>query len=173
MARDDEYSFSSNRPNQAKPSFRYEAKNYLNIRSKKPKPWWLIAGIIFLIVIPFSILFTTDDIFNIGGMCFISSLIGIGLIILSIRKYSVWGELIKSARETLEEKSKIPFPPLPIWPQVATLISLIAGFILGDLEGLFALIGFSFCLFFSLILGFYDYQRNKAYDRLIYDLTRK
>ena len=56
---------------------------------------------------------------------------------------------------------------------MATFISLIAGFILGDLEGLFALIGFSFSLFFSLILGFYDYQRNKAYDRLIYDLTRK
>tara|TARA_B100001564_G_scaffold352869_1_gene360946 strand:- start:259 stop:780 length:522 start_codon:yes stop_codon:yes gene_type:complete len=173
MGRDDEYLFSSNQPNQAKPSFRYEAKIYLNIRSKKPKPWWLIAGIFFLIVIPFSILFTTDDIFNIGGMCFISSLIGIGFIILSIRQYSAWGELIKSARETLVEKSKIPFPPLPIWPQVATLISLIAGFILGDLEGLFALIGFSFSLFFSLILGFYDYQRNKAYDRLIYDLSRK
>tara|TARA_B100001113_G_scaffold104246_1_gene84506 strand:+ start:8049 stop:8570 length:522 start_codon:yes stop_codon:yes gene_type:complete len=173
MGRDDEYSFTSNRPKQTQPSFRYEAKNYLNIRSKKPNPWWLITGIFFLIVIPFSIFFTTDDIFNIGEMCFISSLIGIGFIILSIRKYSVWGELIKSARETLEEKSKIPFPSLPIWPQVATLISLIAGFILGDLEGLFALIGFSFCLFFSLILGFYDYQRNKAYDRLIYDLTRK
>ena len=173
MGRDDEYLFSSNQPNQAKPSFRSEAKIYLNIRSKKPKPWWLIAGIFFLIMIPFSILFTTDDIFNIGGMCFISSLIGIGFIILSIRQYSAWGELIKSARETLVEKSKIPFPPLPIWPQVATLISLIAGFILGDLEGLFALIGFSFCLFFSLILGFYDYQRNKAYDRLIYDLSRK
>ena len=84
MARDDEYSFSSNRPNQAKPSFRYEAENYLNIRSKKPKPWWLIAGIIFLIVIPFSILFTTDDIFDIGGMCFISSLIGIGFLILLV-----------------------------------------------------------------------------------------
>ena len=86
MGRDDEYLFSSNQPNQAKPSFRYEAKIYLNIRSKKPKPWWLIAGIFFLIMIPFSILFTTDDIFNIGGMCFISSLIGIGFIILSIRK---------------------------------------------------------------------------------------
>ncbi len=173
MGRDDEYSFTSNRPKQTQPSFRYEAKNYLNIRSKKPKPWWLITGIFFLIVIPFSIFFTTDDIFNIGEMCFISSLIGIGFIILSIRKYSAWGKLIKSARETLEEKSKIPFPSLPIWPQVATLISLIAGFILGDLEGLFALIGFSFCLFFSLILGFYDYQRNKAYDCLISDLARK
>jgi len=173
MGQDYEYSFTSNLPNQIQSSLRYEAKNYLSIRLKKPKPWWLIAGIFFLIVIPFSILFTTDDIFNIGGMCFISSLIGIGFIMLSIRKYSAWGELIKSARETLEEKSKIPFPPLPIWPQVATLISLIAGFILGDLEGLFALIGFSFCLFFSLILGFYDYQRNKAYDCLISDLARK
>ena len=173
MARDGEYSFSSNQPNRPKPSFRYEAKNYLNIRSKKPKPWWWIAGIIFLIVIPLSILFTTDDIFNIGGMCFISSLIGIGLIILSSQKYSAWGKLIKSARELLEEKSKIPFPPLPIWPQVAAFISLIAGFILGDLGGFYALIGFSLCLIFSLITGFHEYQRNKAYDRLIYDLIRK
>ena len=173
MARDGEYSFSSNQPNRPQPSFRYEAKNYLNIRSNKPKPWWLIAGIFFLIVIPFSIFFTTDDIFDIGRMCFISSLIGIGLIILSSQKYSAWGKLIKSARELLEEKSKIPFPPLPIWPQVAAFISLIAGFILGDLGGFYALIGFALCLFFSLITGFHEHQRNKAYDRLIYDLIRK
>ena len=173
MGRDDEYSFSSNRANQTQSSFRYEAKNYLNIRSKKPKPWWLIAGILFLIVIPFSILFTTDDIFNIGGVCFISSLIGIGFIILSVLKYSAWSDLIKSAREPLAEKSKIPFPSLPLWPQVAAAISLVAGFILQDLDGLFALIGFSICLFFSLVTGVYDYKRNKAYDQLIHDLTRK
>ena len=154
-------------------SFRNEAKNYLTIRSKKPKLWWLLLGLLFLIVFPFSIFITSDDIFEVSAVCFISSILGFGFILLSSFQYSSWWKLVKSARETIETRSKIPFPDLPNWPQILALISLLAGLILQDLGGFFALVGFFFCLVFSGITAFYDYKRNKAYDRLVSDLARK
>ena len=145
--------------------------NYVKVRSQKPNNRLSIAGIALGIVVPFSLLFTVEDTLDVIPFCGLFILIGSVLILIGVSKYSKWDKHMKSARERIESEEDIPYPPTPQWPSIAATISLVGGFVLSDLEGIFFLFGGIIGLIFLGIQAYQLHNRNQAYDALIDELT--
>ena len=144
--------------------------NYVKVRSQKPSNGPSIAGIALGVVVPFSLLFTIEDTLDVIPICGLFILIGSVLILIGVSRYSKWDKHMKSARDRIESEEDIPYPPTPQWPSIAATTSLVGGFVLSDLEGIFFLIGGIIGLMFLGIQAYQLHNRNQAYDALIDEL---
>ena len=145
--------------------------NYVKVRSQKPSNGLSIAGIALGVVVPCSFLFTVEDTLDVIPFCGLFILIGSVLILIGVSRYSKWDKHMKSARERIESEEDIPYPPTPQWPSIAATTSLVGGFVLSDLEGIFFLFGGIIGLMFLGIQAYQLHNRNQAYDALIDELT--
>ena len=145
--------------------------NYVKVRSQKPSNGLSIAGIALGVVVPFSLLFTVEDTLDVIPFCGLFILIGSILILIGVSRYSKWDKHMKSARERIESEEDIPYPPTQQWPSIAATTSLVGGFVLSDLEGIFFLLGGIIGLIFLGIQAYQLRNRNQAYDALIDELT--
>ena len=145
--------------------------NYVKIRSQKPSKGLSIAGIALGVAVPFSLLFTFEDTLDVIPFCGLFILIGSVLILIGVSRYSKWDKLMKSARERIESEEDIPYPPTPQWPSIAATTSLVGGFVLSDLEGIFFLLGGIIGLIFLGIQAYQLRNRNQAYDALINEMV--
>ncbi|MEC8106141.1 MAG: hypothetical protein VX115_00230 [Candidatus Thermoplasmatota archaeon] len=145
--------------------------NYVKVRSQKPSNGLSIAGIALGVVVPFSLLFTVEDTLDVIPFCGLFILIGSVLILIGVSRYSKWDKHMKSARERIESEEDIPYPPIPQWPSIAATTSLVGGFVLSDLEGIFFLLGGIIGLIFLGIQAYQLRNRNQAYDALINEMV--
>ena len=145
--------------------------NYVKVRSQKPSNGLSIAGIALGVVVPFSLLFTIEDTLDAIPFCGLFILIGSVLILIGVSRYSKWDKHMKSVRERIESEEGIPYPPTPQWPSIAATASLVGGFVLSDLEGIFFLLGGIIGLIFLGIQAYQLHNRNQAYDALINEMV--
>ena len=84
-----------------------------------------------------------------------------------------WTNEMNQARKTIETTEKIPYPALPQWPQIAGAVSMIAGFIASDYDGIFlplgGIVGCGFFAYSSWIV----IQKNKAFDQAVNALVNE
>ena len=145
--------------------------NYVKVRSQKPSNGLSIAGIALGVVVPFSLLFTIEDTLDVIPFCGLFILTGSVLILIGVSRYSKWDKHMKSVRERIESEEGIPYPPTPQWPSIAATASLVGGFVLSDLEGIFFLLGGIIGLIFLGIQAYQLHNRNQAYDALINEMV--
>ena len=145
--------------------------NYVKVRSQKPSNGLSIAGIALGVVVPFSLLFTIEDTLDVIPFCGLFILTGSVLILIGVSRYSKWDKHMKSVRERIESEEGIPYPPTPQWPSIAATASLVGGFVLSDLEGIFFLLGGIIGLIFLGIQAYQLHNRNQAYEALINEMV--
>jgi hypothetical protein len=147
-------------------------KNYLRIRSEKPDSRGNILGGIFFII-PALLLIFTNDVFEIIPICCLFYLVSVTLVLINGTHTRNWTKEMNQARKTLETTEKIPYPALPQWPQIAGTVSIVAGFIASDYDGIFlplgAIVGCGFFAYFSWV----EIQKNKAFDQAVNTLVNE
>ena len=145
-------------------------KNYLRIRSEKPDSRGNILGGIFFII-PALLLIFTNDVFEIIQICCLFYLVSVTLVLINGTHTRNWTKEMNQARKTIETTEKIPYPALPQWPQIAGTVSIVAGFIASDYDGIFlplgAIVGCGFFAYFSWV----EIQKNKAFDQAVNTLV--
>ena len=93
-------------------------QNYLSIRTLKPEKGLTVLGTIFL-AIPFLLILSGGDVFDLGAICCLSFLIGFVLITINSTQTSNWNKDMKAARNRVEVREKIPYTPASLWSQGA------------------------------------------------------
>ena len=141
-------------------------KNYLRIRSEKPDSGGHILGGIFFIIPVFLLLFT-EDVLEIIPICCLFYIVSVTLVLINGTHLRYWTKEMNQARKTIETTEKIPYPALPQWPGIAGIVSIIAGFIASDYDGIFlplgAIAGCGFFAYSSWIV----IQKNNAFDQAV------
>ena len=147
-------------------------KNYLRIRSEKPDSRGNILGGIFFII-PALLLVFTDDVFEIIPICCLFYLVSVTLVLINGTHIRNWTKEMNQARKTIETTEKIPYPALPQWPQIAGTVSIVAGFIASDYDGIFlplgAIVGCGFFAYSSWVV----IQKNKAFNQAVNTLVNE
>ena len=140
--------------------------NYHRIRSQKPDVRLSVIGLVFF-VLPFLILFFSDDVMEPVPICCFFLFIAVVLFTINSAQITNWNKEMTKARKQIEITEKIPYPAVNQWPQVAGLFCLIGGFITADYDGLFLLLGGIACLGFVLYYQFLISRRDKAFDAVV------
>jgi len=145
-------------------------KNYLHIRSQKPDlRLFFLSGLTLLL--PFYLLFFSDDVLNAIPICCFFLLTSAVLFTINLTKVTNWGKELEKARQQITATENIPNPPVAQWPQVAGTLSIIGGFIIADYEGILFLFGGGIGLGFFLYYYVLVQRRNNAFDQLIDELV--
>jgi len=146
-------------------------QNYLRIRTLKPKKGLTALGAIFLLI-PFLLVLSGGDVFDLGAICCISFLIGIILIVMNSSQTSNWNKEMKAARKRVEFTEKIPYIPAPQWPAAASLFFAVGGLLAMDFDSFL----FFPALLLAMIFSLYYYRRisqqDKVYNQLIDQFVR-
>ena len=140
--------------------------NYHRIRSQKPDVRLSVIGLVFFLL-PFLILFFSDDVLEPVPICCFFLFIAVVLFTINSAQITNWNKEMTKARKQIEITEKIPYPAVNQWPQVAGLFCLIGGFITADYDGLFLLLGGIACLGFVLYYQFLISRRDKAFDAVV------
>ena len=140
--------------------------NYHRIQSQKPDMRLSVIGMVFFLL-PFLILFFSDDVMEPVPICCFFLFIAVVLFTINSAQITNWNEEMKKARKEIERSEKIPYPAVNQWPQVAGLFCLIGGFIAADYDGFFLLLGGIACLGFVLYYQFLISRRDKAFDAVV------
>ena len=140
--------------------------NYHLIRSQKPDVRLSVIGLFFFLL-PFLILFFSDDVLEPIPICCFFLIIAVVLFIINSAQITNWNKEMTKARKQIEITEKIPYPAVNQWPQVTGLFCLIGGFITADYDGLFLLLGSIACLGFVLYYQFLISWRDKAFDAVV------
>ena len=84
-----------------------------------------------------------------------------------------WTERMNQARKTIETTEKIPCPTLPQWPQIAGAVSMIAGLIASDYDGIFLPLGVIVGCGFFAYSSWVVIQKNKGFDQAVNTLVNE
>ena len=147
-------------------------KKYLRIRSEKPDNRGNILGGVFFIIPAFIQIFT-NDVFEIIPICCLFYLVSATLIVNREIKMRNWTERMNQARKTIETTEKIPCPTLPQWPQIAGAVSMIAGLIASDYDGIFLPLGIIVGCGFFAYSSWVVIQKNKGFDQAVNTLVNE
>ncbi|MGA0380574.1 MAG: hypothetical protein ACO3NJ_07225 [Candidatus Poseidoniaceae archaeon] len=140
--------------------------DFHRIRSQKPDVGLSVIGLIFFLL-PFLLLFFSDDGLDIIPICCFLLLIAVVLFTINSAQITNWNKEMTKVRKQIELTEKIPYLPVNQWPQVAGLFSLIGGFIAADYDSFFLFLGGIVCLGFVLYYQMLISRRDKAFDRLV------
>ena len=143
--------------------------NYLRIRSQKPDAGLSAFGGVFLLI-PFFLLFFSDDVLDMISICCLFFIIGFVLLTINSTQITSWNKQMNNARKQIELTEKIPYPPVAQWPQVAGTVCIIGGFIGADYDGIVFLFGGIIGAGFLLYQFFLVLRQNKAFDQLVNEL---
>ena len=147
-------------------------KNYLRIRSEKPDNRGNILGGVFFII-PAVIQIFTNDVFEIIPICCLFYLVSATLIVNHGIVMRNWMERMNQVRKTIETTEKIPCPTLPQWPQIAGAVSMIAGLIASDYDGIFLPLGIIVGCGFFAYSSWVVIQKNKGFDQAVNTLVNE
>lgn len=147
-------------------------KNYLRIRSEKPYNGGNILGGIFFLIPALLPLFTNDGIVIIP-ICCLLYIVSVTLVLINGTHMRNWTNEMNQARKTIETTEKIPYPALPQWPQIAGAVSMIAGFIASDYDGIFLPLGIIVGCGFFAYSSWVVIQKNKAFDQAVNALVNE
>ena len=140
--------------------------NYRRIRSQKPDAGLSALGAVFLLI-PFFLLFFSDDVLDMIPICCLFFIIGFVLLTINSTQITSWNKQMNNARKQIELTEKIPYPPVPQWPQVTGTVCIIGGFIGADYDGIVFLFGGILGAGFFLYQYFLVLRQNKAFDQLV------
>ena len=147
-------------------------KNYLRIRSEKPDKRGNILGGIFFMIPPLLPLFT-NDVFEIIPICCLFYIVSVTLVLINGTHIRNWTNEMNQARKTIETTEKIPCPTLPQWPQIAGAVSMIAGLIASDYDGIFLPLGIIVGCGFFAFSSWVVIQKNKGFDQAVNALVNE
>ena len=141
-------------------------QNYLRIRSVKPEKGLTVLGTIFL-AIPFLLVLSGGDVFDLGAICCLSFLIGFVLITINSTQTSNWNKDMKAARNRVEVREKIPYTPASQWSQGAGFFFAVGSLFAMDIEEFLFLLTLLFAFIFLVYYQVRVFQQDKAYDQHI------
>ena len=143
-----------------------EVQNYLRIRSLKPEKGLTVLGTIFL-AIPFLLVLSGGDVFDLGAICCLSFLIGFVLITINSTQTTSWNKEMKAARNRVEVRENIPYTPASQWSQGVGFFFAVGSLFAMDLDEFLFLLVLLLAFIFLVYYQVRVFQQDKAYDQHI------
>jgi L-asparagine transporter-like permease len=141
-------------------------QNYLSIRALKPEKGLTVLGTIFLII-PFLLVLSGGDVFDLGAICCLSFLIGFVLITINSTQTSSWNKDMKAARNRVELSDKIPYTPASQWSQGVGFFFAVGSLFAMDLDEFLFLLALLLAFIFLVYYQVRVFQHDKVYDERI------
>lgn len=164
--RDPDLEIEASEPVEERTELSDAVQNYLKIRSLKPEKGLTVLGTIFL-AIPFLLVLSGGDVFDLGAICCLSFLIGFVMITINSTQTSNWNKDMKAARNRVEVREKIPYTPASQWSQGAGFFFAVGSLFAMDIEEFLFLLTLLLAFIFLVYYQVRVFQQDKAYDQRI------